>query len=243
MFLITLRRKNNLQRVSVAREKRDFRVGNIYYIAQRGVDKRKIFIDKKDCFRFITALEFFNSRENTNLWNLFFHKNSKHVKTAIYKKRIENNKKRRIVDFLAFVMKPNSYDFLLREIREGGISLFMKKIGGYAYYFNQRYKRRGTLFSSRYKAFNMEREHFRNAFCYLHTKPAKRWIKSGFPEEDILEKLYRYRCSSLLDYIGKHNFPSVTNRGFFLEIFGGRKGVKRQMQSWIKNIDKIEKIM
>jgi putative transposase len=220
----------------VARRKRDFQIGKIYYINQKGVDKRRIFINKKDCFRFVTTLEFLNSEENTNLWSLFFHKNPKHIKKAIYKERIKNKKKRRIVDFLAFVMTRNSYTFLLREIREGGISLFMQKIGGYAYYFNRRHKREGTLFHSRYKAFNVERERLKAAFCHLHTKPAYLWEKRepSIRKEVLLERLYRYRCSSLLDYIGRYNFPSVTNRGFLLETLQGRRGVKKEIQFWIE---------
>lgn len=218
----------------MVREKRNFKLGNVYYITQSGIDKRNIFIQKKDCFRFITALEFFNCQENVNLWSLFFHKNAKHIKTAIYKKRIENKKKRRIVDFLAFVMTRNSYSFLLREIEKGGISLFIKKIGGYVYYFNRRYKREGTLFCSRYKAVNIEKERLKPTFCYLHTKPVKRWIRGDETKENLLERLYRYRCSSLLDYVGEHNFPSVTNRGFFLEIFKGRRGIREEVDKWIE---------
>ncbi len=217
----------------MVREKRDFKLGNIYYITQGGIDGRKIFIDKEDCFRFVTALEFYNSTRNVNLWNLFFRKDSKQIKTAIYKERAENKKKRRVVDFLAFLMTRNSYSFLLREIEEGGISLFMKKIGGYTYYFNRRYEREGTLFRSRYKAINIERERLKPIFCYLHTKPVKKWIRGSETKENLLEKLYRYRCSSLLDYIGKHNFPSVTNRGFFLEILKGRRGVKEEIGRWV----------
>ncbi len=162
---------------------------------------------------------------------MFFYKDKKNIKTAIYKERVNNKKKTRIVDFLAFIMTSNSYTFLLREIEEGGISLFMQKIGGYAYYFNQRYKREGTLFSSRYRAINIEKERLKAAFCYIHTKPVNLWIKkdSALSKEKALERLYKYRCSSLLDYLGKHNFPSVTNRGFFLSLFKGREGIKKEI--------------
>jgi hypothetical protein len=224
----------------VARKKRDFQLGKIYYIKQRGVENRRIFVNKEDCFRFITALEFFNCEENINLWSKFFYKDKENVKTAIYKERINNKKKQRIVDFLSFMMTPNSYSFLLREIEEGGISLFMQKIGGYAYYFNQRYQRRGTLFSSRYRAINIEKERLKAAFCYIHTKPVNLWIRKdpALTKEKVVRKLYRHRCSSLLDYLGKHNFSSVTNRGFFLNLLGGRKGVEKEIDSYLKKFDK-----
>jgi putative transposase len=225
----------------MVRQKRNFNLGKIYYVTQRGVENRRIFIDKEDCFRFITALEFFNCKESINLWRMFFCKDKKKIQTAIYKERLSNKKKKRIVDFLAFMMVPNSYAFLLREIEEGGISLFMQKIGGYAYYFNQRYQRRGTLFSSRYRAVNIERERLKAAFCYIHTKTVDLWKRRDptLSGEKVLERLYKYRCSSLLDYLGKHNFPSVTNRGFFLDVLGGRRGVEKEIDFYLRNIKKI----
>ncbi len=168
---------------------------------------------------------------------MFFYKDRKNVKNAIYKERVNNKKKKRIVDFLAFTMTPNSYTFLLREIEEGGISLFMQKIGGYAHYFNQRYKREGVLFSSRYKAINIEKERLKAAFCYIHTKPVDLWNRRdpALSEEKTLERLYGYRYSSLLDYLGKYNFPSVTNRGFFLKLFEGREGIKKEISLYLRD--------
>lgn len=223
----------------VARKKRNYRLGRIYYITQRGVENRRIFTNREDCFRFITALEFFNRREAINLWRMFFHKDKKNIKTAIHRERINNKKKKRIVDFLAFMMTPASYSFLLREIEKGGISLFMQKIGGYAYYFNQKYHRKGTLFSSRYRAINVRKERLRATFCYIHTKPASFWLKKGpSSRRELLERLYRYKYSSLLDYLGRYNFSSVTNRGFFLNILKGRRGVAREINLYLERFDK-----
>jgi hypothetical protein len=49
---------------------RQFEVGNIYHIIKRGVDGRKIFLKNQDYSRFILGLEFFNSENPVNLWDL-----------------------------------------------------------------------------------------------------------------------------------------------------------------------------
>jgi putative transposase len=240
------------------RKPRDFQIGEIYHIIKRGSDGRDIFLTKKDYSRFILTLEFFNSKQKNDLWRTFFNKekergnvskNKKKIsqekqqiglKSKIYKKRIEKNKEERIVDFMAFALMPNHYHLLLREIKKGGISLFMKKIGGYSIYFNQQHKRKGTLFQSRYKAVPIETdEQLSIVFSYIHTNPISLWEpewKEGKIKdwEPLFEKLHQYPHSSFLDYIGKRNHPSVTSRGFLLDFFGGTKKCKENVENWIK---------
>jgi len=52
------------------RKPRQFEIGNIYHIIKRGVDGREIFLKPQDNSRFILGLEFFNSKNEINLWNL-----------------------------------------------------------------------------------------------------------------------------------------------------------------------------
>ena len=48
--------------------------------------------------------------------------------------------------------------------------------------------------------------------------------------------LKNYRWSSYLDYSGQHNFPSVTNRKFLLDIFGGEEKYKKGSDSWLRGL-------
>jgi len=49
-----------------------------------------------------------------------------------------------------------------------------------------------------------------------------------------LEFLENYRWSSFLDYIGKKNFPSVTQREFLNEFFEGPKQYKKRYFKMVK---------
>jgi len=40
-----------------------------------------------------------------------------------------------------------------------------------------------------------------------------------------------------LDYIGKKNFPSVTQREFLSEFFNGPEGYKKDTIEWLKEMD------
>ncbi|PIP17249.1 MAG: hypothetical protein COX44_00925 [Candidatus Portnoybacteria bacterium CG23_combo_of_CG06-09_8_20_14_all_37_13] len=142
---------------------------------------------------------------------------------------------------------PNHFHLLLRQRMEGGITKFMRKLGiGYANYFNQKYERTGTLFQGRYKAVLVNREvHFIHLPYYIHFNPLDllmldwrtRKIKNYKKAVKFLES---YRWSSHLDYIGKKNFPSVTQREFLLKIFGGVENYRKVVKNWLKEIDLVE---
>ena len=49
--------------------------------------------------------------------------------------------------------------------------------------------------------------------------------------------LENYRWSSFPDYIGKKNFPSVTQRDFLLGFFDGPEQYKKDVLRWLKEIE------
>jgi len=129
---------------------------------------------------------------------------------------------------LAFCLMPNHFHLVLRQKKENGVPLFMKKLGGgYAMYFNEKYQRVGSLFQGRFKAIAVADEaYFLQLSRYVHLNPAglaeRGWKDKGIGDwRKVGEFLENYRWSSYLDYIGKKNFPSLTSREFLLEMFGG----------------------
>src|SRR3989344_8765609 len=123
--------------------------GQFVHVLNRGVDKRKIFMDKQDYLRFIHDLFEFNDTEPANNLTYFFRKESMDVGRPY----IERRPRKLLVKILAFCLMPNHYHLLLQPCVENGIPLFIKKLnGGHAKYFNERYKRRGALFQGKYKS-------------------------------------------------------------------------------------------
>ncbi len=141
---------------------------------------------------------------------------------------------------------PNHFHLLLKQKGGNGIVKFMHKLGtGYTMYFNKKYKRVGGLFQGRFKAVVVKDEpHFINLPFYIHANPIDLFNYRG--STSIMEELEKYKWSSLPDYIGNKNFPSVTSRDLFLEFFGGEKEYKRAMSEWLKsrkdNTEKIEEV-
>ena len=117
---------------------------------------------------------------------------------------------------------------------------------GYGGYFNRKQGRKGPLLLRGFTAVLIKNEdQLKTVFVYIHTNPISliepKWKDIGIKNpEKVIEFLENeYRWSSYPDYIGKKNFPSVTEREFLLKIMGGEEGCKNFVESWIKYKGKI----
>ncbi len=213
-----------------------------YHILSRGVDKRKIFLDDEDYLRGIHDLFEFNDVEPDNNLTYFFGKYMD-VRRPYIEIKKEKRTRRLLVKIHAFCLMPNHYHLFLSAVVENGIPLFMKKFnGGYAKYFNEKYERKGTLFEGRYKRVIIKDEaHFIHLPYYIHLNSldliALEWRERRLSNFKKAMKFFNsYRWSSHLDYAGEKNFPSVTQRDFLLEFFGGHEQYKRGIAEWLKEL-------
>ena len=218
--------------------------GIIYHVLNRGVDKRKIFMEERDYVRFVHNLYIFNDKEPVSD-TLYTLKNSMDIGRPYMR---EHRERKLLVDILAFVLMPNHYHLLLMPHSDMALPLFMKKLNmGYAKYFNEKYERGGALFQGRYKAIPILRDaHFIHIPYYIHLNP----LDLSFPEwrerrlrnhKKAWEFLASYRWSSHLDYTGRKNFPSITNRKLLNEYFGGPKSYEKEIFDWLQEFDNTDK--
>ncbi len=225
------------------RRSREFEVGEIYHVIKRATEGRKIFPKPQDAHRFILGLEFCNTTEPTDLWLLLVgsdptrHNDGNRIAERL--KRQREKKRQPLVEILAFVLMPNHIHLITREIRKGGISKYIQKLGGYSTYFNKQYRRMGSLFQSRFKAVHVKDDvQLNTIFAYVHTNPVEMWepgwkdCKVKNPDRAI-KKLKEYWASSYNDYIGKPRFPYVINRKFFLDFYGSEGRCEQAILDWI----------
>lgn len=208
--------------------------GEIYHIVMRGVDGRVIFPQEEDYFRFIHDLFEFNDEDDVDsIYRYYTNNLTGTVPVKLRKKR------KLLVEILVFCLMPNHFHLLLRQIKDHGISKFMRKLGGYATYINKKYERQGHLFQGRFRAVHIKDEdQLKNAFVYIHVNPIDLiepgWKEKGIKnQKEVIKFLETYRWSSYLDYLGKKNFPSVTSREFFNKILGSEKNCRQYVTSWI----------
>ena len=150
--------------------------GKIYHVFNRGVEKRKIFMNDQDYSRFIIGLEFFNQKNPIDLWG-FLTKNlkGKNVQKLLAEKLKEERAKKSkpIVEILVFCLMPNHFHLFVQQLTKDGLTPFMKAVcTNFSMYFNRKYDRIGHLFESTYKAALVETEpYYLHVTRYIHRNP------------------------------------------------------------------------
>ena len=226
--------------------------GEIYHVFNRGVEKRKIFQQISDYFRFVFSLYELNDK------NLVLMRDR--ISKRKYRKKYRGatpanfanvrDKREPLIEIIAFCLMPNHYHLVLRQLVDGGISLFMKKLGdSYVGYFNQKHNRSGmgSLFQGRFKAVHVTTtEQLMYLIIYVFTNPVsileKDWKEKGVKNpKKVIHYLKKYRWSSYIDSIGGKNFPSVTEKDLLVKIFGSSENIQREVESLILSKNKVDK--
>lgn len=214
----------------------------IYHIYNRGVEQRRVFLDRDDYMRFIHDLFEFNDENPAINLSHFLNQKSKCKEVGL--PNIEREPRKLLVNLLAFCLMPNHFHLMVEQKRDNGITEFMRKLGtGYTNYFNQKYERSGHLFQGKYKFVDLKKDaHFIYLPYYIHFNP----LDLKFPEWregkiknciEAVKFLEDYKWSSFRDYIDKKNFPSVTQRDFLNHFFGGPNVHRKSVLKWIKEMD------
>jgi len=215
----------------------------IFHILNRGVDKRNIFLEDGDYFRFIHNLFEFNDANSISNSGHFFNQ----TQSIDLRNRYDKKPREFIIEILVFCLMPNHFHLLVKQKEEGGITKFMRRLSiGYANYFNQKYKRSGTLFEGRYKSILINQDrHFNYLPYYIHLNPLDlvmpEWRSGKIQNyQKAIQFLKNYRWSSHLDYLGNKNFPSVTQRELLLEMSGGSNNYSKGIENWLSELNLVE---
>ncbi len=164
---------------------KQFASNSSYHCYNRGVEKRRIFMDQQDYGVFLNRLkqmlsdpdeikEEYSSRERVK---------------SFYGR----------INLQAYCLMPNHYHFLLYQYDDTAISEFMRTLGtSYTMYFNRRHQRVGHLFQGRYKARHIQSdEDMMHISRYIHLNPLG--CRDGYevyPYSSMQYVLFSERCPS-----------------------------------------------
>jgi putative transposase len=188
-------------------------IKEIYHVYNRGNDKRKVFLDKKDHERFVALLYLSNGTTSVHISN---HQGSTLMEL------LELEKGEPLVDIAAYCLMPNHFHLLLHQKVDGGISKFMQKLTtGYTMYFNTKYKRSGTLFQGKFKSRHAgEDRYLKYLLSYIHLNPPK---------------YATYPYSSYLDFTDTNRIQhKILNRQCLPLYFSSTKKFVAELKEWSK---------
>lgn len=160
--------------------------GEYYHVLNRGVAQMPVFNNTVDYRRFIKTMLYYRIENPKPRFSYFSPLN----------KLLNVNKK--IVEIICYCLMPNHFHFLLRQIRNKGITEFISKLSNsYTKYFNIKNKRIGPLFQGEFKAIHIEtNEQLLHLSRYIHLNPLVSYITKD---------LEKYQFSSYGEYVRMNN--------------------------------------
>ncbi len=208
----------------------EFSVGEYYHVYNRGVEKREVFLTHDDRERFLKLLYLANGEKP-------------YVFRLVQGQPLDKiNLGNRRVAIGAYTLMPNHFHILVKEVVDGGLSMFMEKLTtGYSMYFNKKNKRVGALFQGRFKAEHVDRdEYLKYLYAYIHLNPVKliepEWKEQGI--RDIIKAkkyLKEYRYSSYEDYvIGKREASAILSPKEFPDYFEEQRDFAQFIEEWLQ---------
>ena len=195
--------------------KTPFVTGEFYHIYNRGVDKRSIFISDKDFDRFLQSMNIFNVIEPVG---------SIYEQAFIEKSQL-GRRTSKLVNIVCFCLNKNHYHMLIKQLVDGGISEFMKRLGGgFTKYFNIKYKRSGVLLQSKFKSIHIDsNEYLLHLSTYINLNNHVHGLKSGMFRSSWDE----YKNSST---------EGICSKDIILEQFKNKKEYKIFAEDSLKDI-------
>lgn len=212
--------------------------GEIYHIFNRSIARQPIFPTSYDYQRALDVLTYYSYFTPPLRFSHF-----KRLPQSQKADLMDNLKKigEMQVELYAFSFMPNHVHFLIREIREKGISAFMSNFqNSYAKYFNTKNDRIGGLFQQMFKSVPIETdEQFIHVARYIHLNPVISYILKN------IDELANYPWTSFSAYVGKYNLEFL-NKEFLLSFFPSLdnliKFTKDQMD-YQRKLDKIKHLL
>lgn len=204
----------------------------VYHAYNRGVEKRKIFLDDQDYRVFLHLLKYYLSPIDAQADHPI-------VKTGhlnlLRPRPLKNLEKE--VELIAYCLMPNHFHLLLKQNPIDGMTKLLRRIATtYALYFNRRYKRVGYLFQGHYKAVLID-----NDPALLHIS---RYIHLN-PQELTRSILVSYPYSSYPYFLGLKNAvwlkPNLVLSLFNTQSSTGYTSYKEFVEKFADNPEKIIK--
>ncbi len=143
-----------------------------YHSYNRGVEKRRIFLDDQDYRVFLSFIKAYLSPQATNTsleHPLAELTGSRPVRIRPLRSFAED------VSLLCYCLMPNHFHLLLYQKEADGMARFFQALcTSYSMYFNKRYHRIGTLFQGPYKAAYVDGDSYLlHLSRYIHLNPGE----------------------------------------------------------------------
>jgi len=246
LFLVEVKPQPKLTLYIMRKE--PFTVGDYIHVYNRGSRKQPIVCDAADRWRFLQMLYYFNNEVAAinPFKDLRKRLGIRFSNQLIWPKQWPRRKP--LVKIIAFTLMRNHFHFLFKEIKDGGITSFMRKLGtGMTSYFNLKYQQTGRLFQSSYKAKVIrDGSYLVYLSVYIQVKNSFELYPEGFKKalqnfDKAFDWVIKYPYCSLGDYAGKRNSP-IIDKDILGEMFQSSEEYKSFAKDCILSMNLKERV-
>lgn len=195
----------------------------VFHVVSRSIANYKVFNKSSDYLRMIMAMRFYQLQDPPAKFSTFL--SLKTTQKYGFDKCFEkfSQDEHRLVNIIAYCLMPTHPHFILQQLADNGISIYINRIlNSYSRYFNTLHKRKGPLWESRFKHVFVEKDeqllHFTR---YIHSNPTtagivenpEDWPYSSYREYIDPQRSYRIvGFESILDIEPKSYQRFVNDR-------------------------------
>lgn len=141
--------------------------GEIYHVFNKSIANYGIYRDCNNSHRFIEVLDYYNNLAVTKSYSRFLRDNN-------YKEpaNLIIPKDKAIVKFLSYCIMPDHYHLLIKSLTNFFFKFINDVENSFTRYFNLKFKRKGPLWQSDYKAVRIRtNEQLLHVSRYIHLNP------------------------------------------------------------------------
>ena len=164
--------------------KHSLATNEIYHIFNKSIAGFKIFNNEAEFLRIILNAKYYQQIKPAISLSRFIRDYGPDIES------LENDD--RLVEIISYCIMPTHIHFILKQIKDNGISTFMSHtLNSYTRFFNFKHKRKGPLWQGRFKSVLINKEEqLMHLTRYIHLNPVtsflvddpKEWIASSFNE-------------------------------------------------------------
>lgn len=200
--------------------KREIVQGEYYHVLNRGNNKQAIFKDERDRIRLLFSILYFQSPQTLNnipkRINCYIEHRMFNTSEGVTNKILEE----RYVELIGFILMPNHFHLVLRELKAGGISKYMQRVSNsFTKYSNTKNKTFGHLFQGSFKIIHIKDDNqllYLSAYVHRNIREVKEWEN----------KEHLYPWSSFQDYVGENRWGELLKPGIILDQYSNSNKYK-----------------
>ncbi|HHN65703.1 MAG TPA: hypothetical protein ENK09_10115 [Nitrospirae bacterium] len=181
---------------------------SVYHIFTKSISGYRIFRSQRDYNRMVEMIKFYRYEKPPFRFSAYINRINKDKFIAKYLADRDH-----LIEVIAYCLMPTHLHFILKQLKDNGISVFMKNLlDSYTRYFNTKNNRKGPLWQGRFKSVLVDDdERLLHLTRYIHLNPTS---------DELVEKPEDWKYSSYREYLGQSN-DGICNYSDYLSIEPG----------------------